>query len=461
MNDNFICVRRECIMGKYFGTDGVRGVANRELTPELAFKIGRCGGYVLTKSEERPKVLIGRDTRISGHMLEGALVAGLLSIGAEVMRLGVISTPGVAYLTKALGAQAGIMISASHNPVQDNGIKFFGPDGFKLSDEQEQEIEALIDSPEDMLPRPIGKALGQVNDYFEGGQKYLQYLKQTIDEDFAGLKIALDCAHGATSSLATHLFADLEADVVTMGASPNGLNINEGVGSTHPEALAAFVKEKGADVGLAFDGDGDRLIAVDEYGNIVDGDQIMYICAKYLKETGRLKHQTVVSTVMSNLGFYKALEAQGIQSVQTAVGDRYVVEEMRKNGYNLGGEQSGHIIFLDYNTTGDGLLTALQLVNIMRVKEKPLSELASEMKKYPQQLVNIKVTDKHKVMENEKVKAVIQEVEAEMNGNGRVLVRPSGTEPVVRVMAEAPTEEACRNYVERIASVVREEMGVE
>lgn len=448
-------------MGKYFGTDGVRGVANRELTPELAFKIGRCGGYVLTKSEERPKVLIGRDTRISGHMLEGALVAGLLSIGAEVMRLGVISTPGVAYLTKALGAQAGIMISASHNPVQDNGIKFFGPDGFKLSDEQEQEIEALIDSPEDMLPRPIGKALGQVNDYFEGGQKYLQYLKQTIDEDFSGMKIALDCAHGVTSSLATHLFADLEADVVTMGASPNGININEGVGSTHPEALASFVKEKGADVGLAFDGDGDRLIAVDEYGNIVDGDQIMYICAKYLKEIGRLKQQTVVSTVMSNLGFYKALEAQGIQSVQTAVGDRYVVEEMRKNGYNLGGEQSGHIIFLDYNTTGDGLLTALQLVNIMKIKEKPLSELASEVKKYPQQLVNVKVADKHKVMENEKVKAVIQEVEKEMNGNGRVLVRPSGTEPLVRVMAEAPTEEACRNYVERITSVIREEMGIE
>ncbi|OAT73026.1 phosphoglucosamine mutase [Parageobacillus thermoglucosidasius] len=448
-------------MGKYFGTDGVRGVANRELTPELAFKIGRCGGYVLTKSEERPKVLIGRDTRISGHMLEGALVAGLLSIGAEVMRLGVISTPGVAYLTKALGAQAGIMISASHNPVQDNGIKFFGPDGFKLSDEQEQEIEALIDSPEDMLPRPIGKALGQVNDYFEGGQKYLQYLKQTIDEDFSGMKIALDCAHGATSSLATHLFADLEADVVTMGASPNGININEGVGSTHPEALASFVKEKGADVGLAFDGDGDRLIAVDEYGNIVDGDQIMYICAKYLKEIGRLKQQTVVSTVMSNLGFYKALEAQGIQSVQTAVGDRYVVEEMRKNGYNLGGEQSGHIIFLDYNTTGDGLLTALQLVNIMKIKEKPLSELASEVKKYPQQLVNVKVADKHKVMENEKVKAVIQEVEKEMSENGRVLVRPSGTEPLVRVMVEAPTEEACRNYVERIASVIREEMGIE
>ncbi|MEC5189473.1 phosphoglucosamine mutase [Geobacillus thermodenitrificans] len=448
-------------MGKYFGTDGVRGVANRELTPELAFKIGRCGGYVLTKSAERPKVLIGRDTRISGHMLEGALVAGLLSIGAEVMRLGVISTPGVAYLTKALGAQAGIMISASHNPVQDNGIKFFGPDGFKLSDEQEQEIETLIDSPEDMLPRPIGSSLGQVNDYFEGGQKYLQYLKQTIDEDFSGMKIALDCAHGATSSLATYLFTDLEADVITMGASPNGLNINEGVGSTHPEALAAFVKEKGADVGLAFDGDGDRLIAVDERGNIVDGDQIMYICAKYLKETGRLKQQTVVSTVMSNLGFYKALEAQGISSVQTAVGDRYVVEEMKKNGYNLGGEQSGHIIFLDYNTTGDGMLTALQLVNIMKIKGKPLSELAGEMKKYPQLLVNVRVTDKEKAMEHEQVKKVIAEVEAEMNGNGRVLVRPSGTEPLVRVMAEAPTEEACRTYVERIADVIRREMGVE
>ncbi|ANB62365.1 phosphoglucosamine mutase [Anoxybacteroides amylolyticum] len=446
-------------MGKYFGTDGVRGVANSELTPELAFKIGRCGGYVLTKDKERPKVLIGRDTRISGHMLEGALVAGLLSIGAEVMRLGVISTPGVAYLTKALGAQAGIMISASHNPVQDNGIKFFGPDGFKLSDEQELEIEALLDSEQDTLPRPIGKNLGQVNDYFEGGQKYLQYLKQTVDEDFSGIHVALDCAHGATSSLATHLFADLDADVSTMGASPNGLNINDSVGSTHPEALAAFVKEKEADVGLAFDGDGDRLIAVDENGQIVDGDQIMYICAKYLNEHGRLKHQTVVSTVMSNLGFYKALEAQGIKSVQTAVGDRYVVEEMKKNGYNLGGEQSGHIIFLDYNTTGDGLLTALQLVNIMKMTKKPLSELAGEMKKYPQTLVNVKVTDKQEAIANEEVQRVIREVEEEMAGNGRILVRPSGTEPLVRVMAEASTNELCDQYVERIASVIRDRFG--
>ncbi|WP_335870898.1 phosphoglucosamine mutase [Bacillus sp. 2205SS5-2] len=447
-------------MGKYFGTDGVRGVANTELSPELAFKLGRYGGYVLTKNTERPKILIGRDTRISGHMLEGALVAGLLSIGAEVMRLGVISTPGVSFLTKVMDAQAGVMISASHNPVGDNGIKFFGSDGFKLSDEQELQIETLLDQEEDTLPRPTGSGLGQVSDYFEGGQKYLQYLKQSVDEDFAGIHVALDCAHGATSSLATHLFADLDADLSTMGASPNGLNINDGVGSTHPETLAALVKEKGADVGLAFDGDGDRLIAIDENGEIIDGDQIMYICAKHLKSEALLKQSTVVSTVMSNLGFHKALEAQGIHSVQTAVGDRYVVEEMKKNGYNLGGEQSGHIIFLDYNTTGDGLLTGIQLVNIMKLTNKKLSELANEMKKYPQKLVNVRVTDKHHVTENEKVAAIIAEVEAEMAGNGRILVRPSGTEPLVRVMAEAATEEKCDEYVSRIIKVVEVEMGL-
>lgn len=423
-------------MGKYFGTDGVRGIANTELTPELAFKLGRCGGYVLTKNTDRPKVIIGRDTRISGHMLEGALVAGLLSTGAEVMRLGVISTPGVAYLTKALGAQAGVMISASHNPVADNGIKFFGSDGYKLSDEQEAEIEELLDQSVDHLPRPVGGDLGVVNDYFEGGQKYLQFLKQTVDEEFTDIHIALDCANGATSSLATHLFADLDADVSTMGASPDGLNINDGVGSTHPESLAAFVKEKEADVGLAFDGDGDRIIAIDENGEIVDGDQIMFICAKYLKGEARLKQGTVVSTVMSNLGFHKGLEELGIKSVQTAVGDRYVVEEMKNGGYNLGGEQSGHIIFLDYNTTGDGLLTGLQLVNIMKATNKKLSELAGEMKKYPQKLVNIRVSDKHHVTENEKVKEIIKQVEGEMAGDGRILVRPSGTEPLVRVMAE-------------------------
>ncbi|MET0787394.1 MAG: phosphoglucosamine mutase [Paenisporosarcina sp.] len=448
-------------MGKYFGTDGVRGVANSELTPELAFKLGRIGGYVLTKgASNRPKVLIGRDTRISGHMLEGALVAGLLSVGAEVMRLGVISTPGVSYLTRVMSAEAGVMISASHNPVADNGIKFFGSDGFKLSDDQEAEIEALLDEENDELPRPVGKDLGSVSDYFEGGQKYISYLKQTIDEDFVGIHVALDCAHGATSSLATHVFADLDADLSTMGASPNGLNINEGVGSTHPEVLAKFVVDKGAHVGLAFDGDGDRLIAVDEKGQVVDGDQIMYICAKHLHKEDRLKHDTVVSTVMSNMGFYKALESQGMKSVQTAVGDRYVVEEMKNNGYNLGGEQSGHIVFLDYNTTGDGLLTGLQLVNIMKITGKKLSELAAEMTIFPQKLVNVRVTDKHGVMDNAKVAVVIDEVEAEMAGNGRVLVRPSGTEPLVRVMVEASTKEDCERYVERIAEVVRAEMGL-
>ena len=447
-------------MGKYFGTDGVRGIANTELTPELAFKLGRMGGYVLTKQSERPKVLVGRDTRISGQMLEAALVAGLLSIGAEVMRLGVISTPGVAFLTKAMGAEAGVMISASHNPVADNGIKFFGGDGFKLSDEEEAEIERLLDQ-EDTLPRPTGGDVGVVSDYFEGSQKYLQFLKQTIDEeDFTGLRIALDCAHGATSSIAPHLFADLEADIVTIGTSPNGTNINNGVGSTHPESLKEVVIKEGADVGLAFDGDGDRLIAVDENGKIVDGDIIMYICAKYFHEQGRLKKDTLVTTVMSNLGLYKALEKEGISTKQTAVGDRYVMSEMREGGYSIGGEQSGHIIFLDFSTTGDGMLSALQLVNIMKATGKKLSELASEVQKYPQKLVNIKVTDKNAVTENPRVAEVIRQVEQEMAGNGRVLVRPSGTEPLVRVMVEAETEEACETYANRIAEVVKNEMGL-
>ncbi|WP_214745050.1 phosphoglucosamine mutase [Exiguobacterium sp. s189] len=451
-------------MGKYFGTDGVRGVANSELTAELAYRLGRAGGYVLSKhlpEGEQPKVLIGRDTRISGHMLEGALIAGLLSIGAEVMRLGVISTPGVAYLTKSLDATAGVMISASHNPVADNGIKFFGSDGFKLDDATEQEIEDILNAAEDTLPRPTGKDLGFVSDYYEGAQKYLQMLKQTVEEDFDGLHIALDCAHGATSGLAARLFADLEANVSTIGNSPNGLNINEGVGSTHPEHLAEFVREKGADMGLAFDGDGDRLIAIDENGDIVDGDKIMYICGKYLSEKGRLKDNTIVATVMSNLGFHKAVEEAGMTALQTAVGDRYVVEEMKKHQYTLGGEQSGHLIFLDHSTTGDGMLSGVQLAEIVKSTGRKLSELAAEMPVYPQKLVNIRVTNKNDAMNGERVLATIQEAEAEMAGNGRILVRASGTEPLVRVMAEAPTAEECDLYVEKIAQVVREDYGVE
>jgi len=449
-------------MKKYFGTDGVRGIANKELTPELAFKLGRIGSYILTKNtQDKPRVLVGRDTRISGHLLENALIAGILSTGVEVMTLGVISTPGVAYLTRVMNADAGVMISASHNPVEDNGIKFFGADGFKLTDKQEEEFEDFLNSNEDTLPRPTGVDVGAVIEYFEGGHKYIQYLKQSIDEDFTGLHVALDCAHGATSTLATHVFADLDADLSTMGASPNGLNINADVGSTHPEKLATLVVEKGANIGLAFDGDGDRLIAVDENGKIVDGDQIMFIIGRYLHSKGQLNSGTIVSTIMSNLGFYKALTEHGMDSIKTAVGDRYVVEEMRKGNYNLGGEQSGHIIFLDYNTTGDGLLTGLQLVNIMKSTGRTLSDLASEMKIYPQQLINVRVTDKNAVVDNLRVAEVISEVEKEMAGNGRVLVRPSGTEPLVRVMVEAPTQEECERHVERIVAIVREEMGIE
>lgn len=451
-------------MGKYFGTDGVRGEANKELTPELAFKLGRYGGYVLSQHEtddRRPRVLVGRDTRISGQLLENALIAGLLSVGIEVFQLGVISTPGVAYLTRVQKASAGVMISASHNPAQDNGIKFFGNDGFKLVDEQEAEIEALLDAAEDTLPRPSAEGLGTVNEFPEGLLKYSQFLRQTIPGDLEGITVCVDAANGATATSVNRLFADLETDFYTMGTSPNGLNINDGVGSTHPEKLAEFVVEKGADVGLAFDGDGDRVIAIDEQGNIVDGDKIMYICAKYLAEQKRLKQDTIVTTVMSNLGFHKAVEAIGLKDVITQVGDRYVVEEMRKNDYNFGGEQSGHMIFLDFNTTGDGMLSGIQLLNIMKQTGKKLSELAGEVTIYPQKLVNIRVTDKNGAMDVPAIRKIVEETEAEMNGEGRILVRPSGTEPLLRVMAEAPTTEKVDYYVDKIAAVVREEIGAE
>ncbi|EJD5668195.1 phosphoglucosamine mutase [Staphylococcus pseudintermedius] len=450
-------------MGKYFGTDGVRGVANKELTPELAFKLGRYGGYVLAHNEDKkhPRVLVGKDTRVSGDMLEHALIAGLVSIGTEVMRLGVISTPGVAYLTREMGAELGVMISASHNPVADNGIKFFGSDGFKLSDAQENEIEALLDQENPDLPRPTGKDIVHTSDYFEGAQKYLSYLKSTIEVNLEGLKIALDGAHGSTAALAPFLFGDLEADTVTIGCNPDGYNINDETGSTHPQALAQKVVDNECDFGLAFDGDGDRLIAVDEKGQIVDGDQIMFVIGQEMAKNQELNDNMIVSTVMSNLGFYKALEAEGIQSDKTKVGDRYVVEEMRRGHYNLGGEQSGHIVMMDYNTTGDGLLTGVHLAAVVKRSGKKLSELASQMKKYPQSLVNVRVTDKYGVEDNQDVKAVMDEVEAEMNGEGRILVRPSGTEPLVRVMVEAKTDEDAHGFAERIAKVVEEKMGLD
>lgn len=443
---------------KYFGTDGVRGIANDTLTPELAFRLGRAGGAILTRhaqDDKKPVVIVGRDTRISGEMLQQAIIAGFLSVGIDVLRLGVITTPAVAFLVQNLEADAGVQITASHNPAADNGIKFFGNDGFKLSDELEFEIEQLLDSPVDDLPRPSAAGLGVVNNYPEGALKYLSFLQKTIPTDLEGMRIALDGANGATSGLLAHLFADLNADFVMMGTEPNGLNINDGVGSTHPEALAAFVTENDVQVGLAFDGDGDRLIAVDENGEIVDGDKIMYITGKFMDAQGRLKHHTVVSTVMSNIGFYKALSEHGMTSVKTAVGDRYVMAEMLASGYNLGGEQSGHIIFSDWVTTGDGLLTALQLLYVMKETGKKLSELAAEVQIYPQKLVNIPVADKIAIQQDPAVIAKIAEVEMKMAGDGRVLVRASGTESLLRVMAEAPTVEQVDEYVEEIAAVVR------
>ncbi|MDG4524055.1 phosphoglucosamine mutase [Streptococcus suis] len=450
-------------MGKYFGTDGVRGEANVELTPELAFKLGRFGGYVLSQHEtDVPRVFVARDTRISGQMLESALVAGLLSVGIHVYKLGVLATPGVAHLVKAEKASAGVMISASHNPAQDNGIKFFAGDGFKLDDALEAEIEALLDAEEDTLPRPSAQGLGDVVEYPEGLRKYQQFLVSTGTE-LEGMKVALDTANGAAATSARQIFADLGADLTVIAENPDGLNINEGVGSTHPEKLQELVKETGSQIGLAFDGDSDRLIAVDENGDLVDGDRIMYIIGKYLADRGLLAKNTIVTTVMSNLGFHKALDREGIEKAVTAVGDRYVVEEMRKEGYNIGGEQSGHVILMDYNTTGDGQLTAVQLTKIMKETGKTLSELAAEVTIYPQKLVNIRVENsmKDKSMEVPAIAAIIEKMEAEMAGNGRILVRPSGTEPLLRVMAEAPTDAEVHYYVDTIADVVRAEIGLD
>ncbi|MFZ2028040.1 MAG: phosphoglucosamine mutase [Lactococcus raffinolactis] len=451
-------------MGKYFGTDGVRGEANVELTPELAFKLGRFGGYVLSQHEiGTPKVYVARDTRISGQMLGSSLISGLLSVGIEVYDLGIIATPGVAYLVKKDGVSAGVMISASHNPALDNGIKFFGADGFKLEDSQELEIEALLDAESDTLPRPSAQGLGILHDYAEAVRKYDEFLKNTAEGSFDGFEITLDTANGATYTSARTVFSDLSATINVIGENPDGLNINLGVGSTHPENLAKAVVANGSDLGLAFDGDGDRLIAVDETGAIVDGDKIMFIVAKHLHEKGLLAQDTVVTTVMSNLGFHKALEAAGINSVITAVGDRYVVEEMKKNDYNFGGEQSGHIIFLDNNTTGDGQASAILLVKVMRETGKKLSELAAQVTIYPQKLVNVRVENsmKLKAMEVPAIAEVIAKMEEKMAGNGRILVRPSGTEPLLRVMAEAPTDKEVDDYVDTIVNVVRQEIGID
>lgn len=449
-------------MLKYFGTDGVRGVANQGLTPEMAFKLGRDGGYVLTKEKDDDKqarVLVSRDTRISGQMLEYALISGLLSVGIEVLECGVITTPGLSYLVRAQGADAGVQISASHNPVEDNGIKFFGSDGLKLSDAMEGDIEKLIDAKEDTLPRPSAKGLGTVTDFHEGSSKYLQFIENTIPEDLGGIKVVIDGANGASSALISRLFADCGVDFTTIATHPDGLNINDHVGATHTKKLQEEVVKQGAQLGLAFDGDADRCIAVDENGNQVDGDHIMYVIGSYLADHGRLKKDTIVTTVMSNLGFTKALERRGLKNVRTQVGDRYVSEEMRAHGYNLGGEQSGHVIMSDYHNTGDGMLTGLHLMLVMKKTGKSLSELLKDFKEYPQQLINVPVKDKKTWKEHQAILDAIDQVEKELKGEGRILVRPSGTQALLRVMTEAPTQDLADQYCQQVADVVKNEMG--
>jgi len=446
-------------MRKYFGTDGIRGIAGESLTADLSFKVGKALGRLLTEKKEHPKVIIGRDTRISCDMIEQALTAGLTSTGVNVMTVGTIPTPAIAYLTKTIETDSGIMISASHNPYQDNGIKIFGPDGFKLTDDQELEIEHLIDNTDEIKNASFEK-IGKLYSGNELTQKYIQHIKQSISGDLSRIKIALDCANGATTGVAPFIFGDLEADIETIGCKPNGININDNVGSTKIDTIANFVKENNVDVGFAFDGDGDRVLAVDSKGNIVDGDKIMFILAKHLKEQGELKDNMVVSTVMSNIGFYKAIEENGLQSVKTAVGDRYVVEEMRNNDYSLGGEQSGHIILMNYATTGDGILTAVKLANIIKTSGKSLEELAGEVSIYPQKLVNIKVIDKKSAMEDVEILAECEKVEKELEGNGRILLRASGTENLIRVMVEASSDELTNKYCEQVAKIVREKFEV-
>lgn len=451
-------------MGKYFGTDGVRGEANKGLTPELAFRLGRLGGYVLSQHENgKPKVYVARDTRISGQMLITSLISGLLSVGIEVYNLGILATPGLAYLVKKDGASAGVMVTASHNPAPDNGIKFFGGDGFKLEDAQELEIEALLDAQKDELPRPSAEGLGRLFEYEEAKHKYAAFLIESAQGNLSNLTVVLDTANGATSTTARTVFMDLEANTEVIGDVPNGLNINDQIGSTHPELLVKKVLSAKADIGLAFDGDGDRLIAVDELGTIVDGDKIMYIIAKFLKSKNKLAKNTVATTVMSNLGFHQALERAGIQTTVTAVGDRYVLEALRKKGLNFGGEQSGHMIFLDESPTGDGQLSAVHLTRIMQETGKKLSELASEIEIFPQKLVNIrlkKIEDGAHWEANAAIKAIVDEKTAALGNDGRILVRASGTEPLLRIMAEAPTQEEVEEVVSAIASVVQDEFGV-
>lgn len=450
-------------MGRLFGTDGVRGVANEDLTNELAMQIGCAAATVLLKNSKssKPTVLIGKDTRASGDMLEAALTAGLCAVGCNVLSVGVIPTPAVAYLVGLYECEAGIMISASHNPCEYNGIKIFQKSGYKLDDRLEEEIESIILDKSEKIELKTGGDVGNSTVCKTAVKDYVKHIVSTTDVRFDGLKLAIDCANGSASVCAKKIFSQLGATCYMLNDIPDGTNINHNCGSTHPDELMHFVKNAGLDVGLAFDGDADRMLAVDEKGNLVDGDKVIAICASMMKQEGRLKQNTAVVTVMSNLGFFKFCNENSINCAKTAVGDRYVLEKMLKDGYNIGGEQSGHVIFLDYATTGDGELSGVQLLKAVVKSHKPLSQLASVMQVYPQVLINVKVSaeGKKKYNNDEYIIAATQKAEMELMGDGRVLVRVSGTEPLVRVMLEGKDKDHIQRLGEEIAQVVKERLS--
>ncbi|CFX84405.1 Phosphoglucosamine mutase [Syntrophomonas zehnderi OL-4] len=446
-------------MGTLFGTDGVRGIANLELTPEMAFDLGRAGSYVLSQHNSctRPRIMVGKDTRVSGDMLEAALIAGICSTGSDVLTLGVIPTPAVAYLTRQYEASCGIVISASHNPVEDNGIKFFGPNGYKLPDEIEAEIEQLVLEGTSNLIRPQGQEVGRVYDVAEALNRYLDFLCSCYSEKtkLDDLCIVIDCANGAAYQAAGLMWERLGARVIEINAQPNGININDRCGSTYTEGLKKAVLQHKADLGIAYDGDADRCIAVDERGNELDGDYIMVICGLDMVRRSKLKPARVAATVMSNIGLDIALRREGIEVDSCAVGDRYVLEKMQETGALLGGEQSGHIIFLNHATTGDGLLTSLKLAEVIKRTGLPLSELAAEMEKQPQLLVNVRLEDKDTILNHKLVTAALIQAEKRLGEFGKLVVRPSGTEPMVRIMAQGPEQYLLEEVIRDISDAIK------
>jgi len=446
-------------VGKLFGTDGVRGIANIELTPELAFDLGRAGSFVLAEHDSitRPRILVGKDTRISGDMLEAALLAGICSTGADVLTVGIIPTPAIAYLTQKYKASCGIVISASHNPVKDNGIKFFGPNGYKLPDELEQEIEGLVMRENRDLPRPQGEEVGRVYDVEEALNNYLNFLTgcYSLEEDLRDMIIVVDCANGAAYQAAPELWKKLGARVIAINDRPNGVNINDRCGSTHTDSLKKAVIQYKADIGISYDGDADRCIAVDEQGNELDGDYIMLICALDMYRQGKLKPAKIVATVMSNIGLDIALRRENVDVESCKVGDRYVLEKMQETGAILGGEQSGHIIFLNHANTGDGILTSLKLVEVIKRTGLYLSELAREMEKQPQILVNVEMENKEKVLTHEIVVEALKKAEKKLGEWGKLVVRPSGTEPLVRIMAQGPDQYLLQEVINDIKKAIK------